>query len=238
MDASAGSISSEGEKMKNKTPLRRHHDDDYWDAVTIQSATGANFRAFIYPRYKTSGLSGDEWRISAIVEVRTHPKEEPASLGRLYHRMNKVFEYAPYFVYKGTPELFSAPDATLTVERKGHVLMTEVRPTFGDAVIGLGWHIVTANEGRDGVEWHHLTDEQEREHCQQVGCSKPPVVVYRIKKLQVHPSERFMVKPEFDFQGQFTWYCADHSERGDCGLEDADDNLELSSFEAEKKEGD
>jgi hypothetical protein len=208
-----------------KLPFRRHHDDDYCDRVTIQAATGANFVAFIRPRWKASGLSGDEWRISAVVEVRRHPAEAFGAT-RTFHRMRKVLEYAPYFAYTKTPELFSSPRATLTVERKGHVLMREDRPTFGDALIGLGWHIITANEGREGVQWNHLTDEQERARCQQVGCLAPPVVTYRLKKLQVAPSERVMVEPEYDFTGQYVWYCEEHRRRGDCGLEDADVNLE------------
>lgn len=219
--------------MKNKMPLRRHYDDDYWDRATIQTASGANLVAFIRPRFKTSGLSGDEWRVSAIVEVRRHPKKIEQVLMRSFHRMNKLFEYAPYFVYASVPELLAAPSATLTVERKGHVLMTEVRPTFGDALIGLGWHIVTANEGRDGVEWHHLTDEQERKHCQQVGCARAPVIAFRLKKLQVTPSDHIMIEPEYDFTGRFAWYCADHSERGDAGLEDCDSNLEAVSLNEE-----
>lgn len=207
-----------------KMPLRRHHDDDYWDRITVRAATGATFTAFIRPRYKMSGLSGDEWRISAVVEIRRHPHDEPV-IGRAYHRMRSLLEYVGYFVYLNAPELLASPAAVLTVERKGHVLMSEERPTFGDAIIGLGWHIVSANEGRDGVEWHHLTDEQERGCCQQVGCSKPPVVTYKIKMLQVAPSESVMIEPPYDFVGQFAWYCSEHRERGDCGLEDCDSNL-------------
>jgi hypothetical protein len=217
--------------VKSKLPLRRHHDDDYWDRIVVHAAsTGVYLQISVRPRYKMSGLSGDEWRISAVVEVRRNPQQKEAEFARAYHRIRNATEYAPYFVYQSIPELFSSPVALLSVERKGHVLMSEYRPTFGDAVIGLGWHIVTANEGREGIEWHHLTDEQERNHCQQVGCSARPSVVYRLKKLQVSPSDRVMIEPEFDFVGQFSWYCAEHAERGDCGLEDADVNLEAVPF--------
>ena len=111
--------------------------------------------------------------------------------------------------------------------------MREKHPTFGHALIGLGWHIVTANEGRPGVEWHHLTTEQERTVCQQVGCSAPPTVAYRLKKLQVAPSERVMVEPAYDFTPRFVWYCTEHAERGDAGLEDCDSNLESVPFNGE-----
>lgn len=211
--------------LTDKHPLRRHHDDDYWDRVTIQAATGAHFTAFIRPRYKTSGLSGDEWRVSAAFEVREHPMWSPI-VDREFHRMNDVFRYAPIFVYQRAPGLLSSPDAKITVERKGRVLMVEDRPTFGDAVIGLGWHVLTANEGKRGVEWHHLTDAAERQHCQQVGCARPPINAYQLQRLQIDRSGETR-GPKYDWEGQYVWYCGRHTTRGDCGLEDADKNMVL-----------
>ncbi len=38
----------------------RHHDDEYFDEITIRTQ----------PRWKTSGLSGDEWRTSASILVK------------------------------------------------------------------------------------------------------------------------------------------------------------------------
>lgn len=38
---------------------KRHPDDEFYDSVAIYTA----------PRYKTSGLSGDEWRFAAHVEI-------------------------------------------------------------------------------------------------------------------------------------------------------------------------
>lgn len=39
---------------------QRHHDDEGYDEITIKTI----------PRYKTSGLSGDEWRVSAEVQFK------------------------------------------------------------------------------------------------------------------------------------------------------------------------
>lgn len=39
--------------------LKRHHDDEFFDEIRIWQK----------PRYKTSALSGDEWRVSAVVEL-------------------------------------------------------------------------------------------------------------------------------------------------------------------------
>jgi hypothetical protein len=225
-------------------PLRRHADDDYCDRFTVTCPSGPSLVAWIEPRFKTSGLSGDEWRIRAMLRVSVRPsgpvdvgqRHEPAVLlERGYGRMRGLLDYAPYHVYaatrasqsRRTRALLELTRATLTVERKSVVLMREERPTFGDAMLGMGWHSVSANEGREGVEWHHLTDDEERARCQQVGCADAPRNFYRLKKLQVARSARTLIEPEHDFTGQYAWYCGRHSVRGDCGLEDADANLEL-----------
>ena len=51
-----------------KWPLRRHHDDWYHDRVEV-TAGEVSLLAVIVPRYKTSGLSGDEWRVSSRIQV-------------------------------------------------------------------------------------------------------------------------------------------------------------------------
>lgn len=40
--------------------FKRHRDDAYFDEASIK----------IIPRYKTSSLSGDEWRVSALLELK------------------------------------------------------------------------------------------------------------------------------------------------------------------------
>lgn len=212
--------------QKDKLPLRRHHDDDYWDEITIDTKV-VHLRAHVVPRYKTSGLSGDEWRTSAVLEVKRDGYDEP-HVRRSFGRMHRdLAAYGPHFIYQNAFPLLGEPDAVFIVKRKGILLTTRKFPTFGDAAMGMGWHIVTANEGEEGVEWHHLTDEEERAHCQQVGCSDTPVNVYRLKKLMEGQDRRCFLEPQYDFVGQYVWYCARHTTRGDCGFEDADTNLEL-----------
>jgi hypothetical protein len=210
-------------------PLRRHADDDYCDCVTIVSREGPMLTASVKPRFKTSAISGSEWRVSAQIEVHVRPNKLLALGQARYHRMRELFEYAPFHVYAAAraSHLLDLPRATLTVERKGVVLMREERPTFGDALLGMGWHIRTANEGREGVDWHHLSNEEERERCQQVGCADPPRNFYRLKKILTGRGSDVLIDPEYDFIGQFTWYCGRHTLRGGQGLEDNDENLEL-----------
>lgn len=46
--------------MLGKPWYERHHDDEYFDEIVIRTQ----------PRWKTSGMSGDEWRVSARVTVK------------------------------------------------------------------------------------------------------------------------------------------------------------------------
>lgn len=205
-------------------PLRRHRDDDYIDQIDI-AALDIHLLAYIVPRYKTSGLSGDEWRISAAVELFNN---DDLIFETSYHSINRLRECLPFHIYTKAHQFLDKPVATITAYRKGHLLYTETRKTFGEAAIGLNWIMQTAGEGRDNIKFKHLSDQIERKHCQQVGClSLKPTHLFRLKELQVSPQERLMVKPEYDFVGQFVWYCNAHKTRGDCGLEDADSNLEL-----------
>ena len=45
--------------LSDKPNYKRHDDDEWYDEIRIS----------VKPRYKTSGMSGDEWRVSALVEV-------------------------------------------------------------------------------------------------------------------------------------------------------------------------
>jgi hypothetical protein len=216
---------------KDKWPLRRHRDDDYCDRIEVNAGDVA-LLATIVPRYKTSHLSGDEWRVSARLQVAvgSTAADSRMVLERGFGRMRDLEKYASVFLWRECRALLGVRDATLTACRKGVVLTERKFDTFGEAALGMGWHIVTANEGERGVPWHHLSDEEERQHCQQVGCSEPPVNVYRLKKILYgdHPPETFMV-PKYDFEGQYVCYCARHTTRGDCGFEDADANMVLVS---------
>jgi hypothetical protein len=239
------------ERPSSKYPLRRHRDDNYWDEVVV-SADHVVLRGTTVPRYKTSGLSGDEWRISAklVVTVSDQPVVE-----RGFRDLNTLMTHAPGFIW-ACPAMHGWLDTvadlvTIVVKRKGVTLCTlddavamddrgyaRSFHTFGDAVMGLSWHVVVANE--QSTDWHHLSDAEERARCQQVGCAEPPVNVYRLKKLMDGSGRRCFFEPEYDFVGQYTWYCARHSRRGDCGFEDADANLELvdGSGVAREHEGD
>lgn len=214
-----------GLTKRDPMPLRRHKDDSYWDELIILSGPVV-LHGTMVPRYKTSGLSGDEWRVHAQLVVK---RAGNVVVNRGFHRMNDLLTHAPGFVYAERDRLLDRQDeARLVFKRKGHSLTEQAFPTFGDAAMGVYWHGIVANEGTRDAPWNHLSDEQERGHCQQVGCAAPPKNFYRLKKILYgdHSPDTFLV-PKYDFEGQYVWYCARHTRRGDCGYEDADANLEL-----------
>jgi len=201
--------------------LRRHHDDEYWDGVTI-TALGACLDISLVPRFKTSGMSGDEWRVHARFALSDR---SGIFFGRDFQSVNGALKYSPYFVWTEGRGLLKCPDAVLTVLRKDHVLWSGKFPTFADAAIGMAWHLVIA--GEESKDWKHLTDRQERELCAQPGCAEAPVCLYRLKMLQEGKSYDTLMPPKYDFQANHIWFCKRHAHRGNCGLEDADENYEV-----------
>lgn len=126
-------------------------------------------RIVTVPRYKTSGLSGDEWRISA--ETRFMRK------GLVVHTTaHRDVEVAAGFLYA---DMLMAQD--------------------------------------DGKAWFGGGGEA----CDQEGCAERATIRYRLKKLycrEGHPTD--------PHRETFRQFCEKHKTRGDCGLEDADDNYE------------
>jgi len=128
-------------------------------------------RLITVPRYKTSELSGDEWRISVK---------------------------AQYF-------------------RNGEMKLEEmVSSNMDHACNFMGYKHRLACEGE------HQYYGGEADWCDQEGCSGKAVVVYK-KKFNYcrdgHKSER----PSEEHRK----FCYKHKTRGDCGLDDTDDNYEL-----------
>ncbi len=213
-------------RSEEKIRLCRHRDDEYWDEVTIHAplheGRSAGLGVHVIPRYKTSGLSGDEWRISARI---TLSNRKGTFFERDFGKMSWAMNYAPHFVWTEAKELLNIPEATLVVSRKGRTLWHSRFNTFADAALCMAWHIVVANE--QSPNWHHLTDEEERAHCQQPGCEDPPECLYRLKKIQYGHSRCTFMDPVNDFDERHRWFCARHAERGNCGLEDNDKNYDV-----------
>lgn len=63
----------------------RHRDDEIIDEVTFKTI----------PRYKTSGLSGDEWRVSTMVQLK---RKGEVMYERLYSKMEYAVAHLPWLL--------------------------------------------------------------------------------------------------------------------------------------------
>jgi len=124
------------------------------------------------PRYKESEMSGDEWRISATVQMFRN--------GVLVHEESgwrNVETAAKYLSY----------------------LMDHARDEIGGQYAGA------------------------KGSCDQEGCSEKATVFYQAKKdFCCHCANE-----KEPFAKLFRKFCERHKRRGDCGLDDADDNYTL-----------
>ena len=141
-------------------------------------------RIVTVPRYKESGLSGDEWRISARIEFYRK--------GRLVHsegwgRVEGACAAVGYFFQKATDD---------------------------------GKAMFAGENNADG-----------RPLCDQEGCAQLATVAYRLKKgFNRDGSERRLIASLGNDGGEYRCFCERHKTRGNCGLEDADNNYEPMPF--------
>ena len=127
-------------------------------------------RIVTVPRYKMSGLSGDEWRISASVQ----------------------------FWRKGV----------LKHETGHRDIETACGMVYGDLMKAID----------DGKAYF----AGEGTFCDQEGCSREAVITYRLKSRYCREGHKTV-----PIGVQLRKFCEQHKKRGDCALEDADDNYEV-----------
>jgi hypothetical protein len=133
----------------------------------------------VVPRYKRSGLSGDEWRQKFYAEL----------------------------FFKGL--LLE----TITAHRLEDISLRILSIGMGHTEDGC---IGGSNDAAK------LILKKERECCDQPSCKREPVHFYVLK-------EEFSSCGEGPMKKEVSWryfrqFCSGHSERGDCGCEDADRN--------------
>lgn len=105
--------------------------------------------------------------------------------------------------------------------RKGELMHEQGYRNVESAAAHLPWLLLTWTEG-DAPEWvKHI--RVEHEFCHQPSCAAKANVIYRLKA--EYSREGFKRETEPDEQ-ILRAFCARHSHRGDCGLEDNDRNYE------------
>lgn len=155
--------------MKERKHFKRHRDDDIIDAIRILTV----------PRFKTSGMSGDEWRTSAVIELR---RKGTLIYSRAYHNMDAAAAHLPWLL-KTWCEL-------------------------GDDEI---------------PNWAEQIN-RDRELCHQPGCAEEGFVIYKLKREYSNRGD--LIDEEDTHTDYYRTFCEKHSDRGDCGREDAERNYE------------
>lgn len=148
--------------------------DNFSNDLRPDSQAFDEVRIVTTPRYKTSGLSGNEWRISATVQILRK--------GKIVHEQGYGnVEYAARFL---------------------PALLVELHDNGKAYFAG------------------------ENDSCDQEGCSKEATVFYRKKKDWCSGCGE---SKEITFGKKYRKFCEEHKLRGDCGLDDADENYILIS---------
>ena len=225
--------------MPEKLRFQRHKDDRGIDEILfvdrlVQTVEEADRHAFLrialIERYKTSGLSGDEWRFSAGLYLREDGRKDwrlISTEGSLDSMCAALYPslYGDFQQGKWTSEL---------VKRKvGNIVFQWKRlPIWGCSYDGEATDLMVS-AGHLPWAWVAASDQgcdpgPLREVCCQPGCAAPLVSVYRLKHRYCssgHKTDPLTHGGGIEVRG----FCAKHLRRGDCGLEDSDDNYEVVS---------
>jgi hypothetical protein len=201
----------------NKPWYKRHSDDEWFDEFRIEGNDAPILRAIIVPRYKTSDLSGDEWRISSQLQAWRLGQWESFE-----HYLDlRVAAQAMYAsVYAKFRGLAAQSCVRVDFYRKGHKLYEathdgQALPLF-DALGHLPWAFIIASEAGT------FKRELEELYCFQPGCPEKAVSTYRLNFEYCRHGHK--TEPSRPMLRRF---CRRHLQRGDCGLEDADRNYEV-----------
>jgi len=208
-------------KINNRIVWDLHRDDLWFDEVHLVGSEGPVFRIYTLPRYKTSGLSGDEWRTSAPIEY-SHNGKEWTEIDYTLDLKTSSMKLFPG-IYSDHHDLLDVEIHNIEFLRKGRMLYRsdydgQSQP-FRDAAphLPIMWHGGVPAMGKYKEIWADWFD-----WCFQPGCSNKAVSTYQLKFRwcrQGHKDE-----PMGKYLRRF---CKRHLRRGDCGLEDADANYEI-----------
>ena len=212
---------------EKKLRFVQHRDDEGLDEVCVCVDREPFLRCIVVPRYKTSGLSGDEWRVSTMWERRE------GGLWVAFDGPYRDIATACSAIYPGVwrshPELHGMECTSHQFLRKGRPIieMTDdgkSQPLL--AALGhLPWSLIVWPEQYDGnVGW--FGGDATKDLCFQVGCKEHAVSTYLLKKRYDRRGDERPAETEWGGRDA-RCFCAKHLRRGDCGLDDADVNYEI-----------
>ncbi len=196
----------------------KHEDDEWFDEVRFEMVDSPVLRLIVVPRFKTSDLSGDEWRVSAKTQVMCEYKWDDLDTGHACLRAAAAGLYPG--IFSSHPDLHSIDVVSMDFYRKR---IKAYRSTYDgkelrliSAVGHLPWTLIMAREN-SGIpdNWY--------DYCFQPGCSERAVSVYELKYRYCHEGHAHAA------DDAVRKFCQKHLRRGDCGLEDADENYTVVS---------
>lgn len=202
--------------IKDSVFYRKHRDDEGFDEVVVMGIDGPVLRVITVPRYKTSELSGDEWRTSSSAQIK-----EEYGWRDIDRKLSVEIMCQALFadIYTDHPDLHHLKVLHLDFLRKDQKLYEssyDGKPLPILMALGhLPWVWIIARE-----ESMHLTND--RSYCFQPGCPEKATSILRLKKEYSRMGMERL--PTFELRRSF---CRRHLRRGDCGLEDADVNYEI-----------
>lgn len=177
-------------------------------------------------RYKTSGLSGNQWRVSWMwqANVRLLGDVQPAreagwwNYDGPYHTIEAACAAAFPGIFTSQQQIHNYRCLHIDFFRKNRKLYEANHPTTQRVIDALGhlpWALLMAGDA--GVP--EGTSAWNNALCFQSGCPEPAVSVYQLKQefcCDGHPGTPTPIV--------LRCFCGIHLERGDGGLEDADSN--------------
>lgn len=224
----------------------RHPDDEGFDEVlfvpkictTYDEADRTAFlRLGVKERYKMSGMSGDEWRFSTELSLRENPSWSWDVVSSGYHKLDTHGQvlYAELFgdfhgekgVWTSHRWLFSTKVGAIAFGWKGLPLFSASYEGKATDLMVAAAHYAAARVTMDGHSRGGEMSAALEKLCCQPGCRSPLVSIYR--KKQDHCRRCGHGKDPVFKGGHLRGFCASHLRRGDCGLDDADENYVVIS---------
>jgi hypothetical protein len=175
---------------------------------------------FINERYKTSEISGNEWRFNYVLKSIENKQEINV----------EIYNDFWFTCCKGAKEYRNFKDISadqeyvITFVNRGEGLIQLSYETLLDALLALPCLLVEIPEQLidEFVEIDKSLTKIRAERCSQPGCDRKPVVKMMLNKR--YDDEGNLYDCEKIFYRQF---CEEHSVRGNCSLEDADSNYSI-----------
>jgi len=207
--------------MPKNIKLRPHPDSEWCDRFLLESpGLDYKFGIYIKERYKTSELSGNVWRFSAVCYVEENKK---TIIEESYTSLKTAFLFFPRLILDSRLNA----DKILGKKMKGtwYFKNQELYSERYDHIIQA--LLVLPGKFSEIIEGYPMAIEKsfkvQQKLCTQPGCLERPVSIFKVNDCYSHGRKE---KPPTPVYRQF---CKKHLIRGNADFEDCDDNYTLVS---------